>query len=238
MSSGVKSIRRFFAMRLAAMGLLALLLLASYATALRAQSIQIKLVDGKTGRPITDKSELNVWVGHIREFPFIVPADKQGVALLRLTDKYSEINVPECGGMLAEAAKLNRKNKNEVAEFNKKFKGCTGFEVDNPIVRYADSISVQTLPGDISWKAGGGDRSMGYVPCWMDSNVNKYSWTTITDFSTKDVLQQGVVTANTCSRATVSANPGQLILFVRLPSNVEYLRQYVHGETRDHLRSW
>jgi hypothetical protein len=239
MTTGGKSSRRFFAMRLAAKGLLALLFFASCATALRAQTIQIMLVNGKTGRPITDRSLLKVWVGHIREFSFMVPADKHGVALLRLTDKDSEINVPECKGMQADAEKLLiNPNKKDTKEFNEKYKYCTSFEVDNPIVRYADSISVQTLPGDISWKAGGGDRSMGYVPCWVDSNQNKYSWTTITDFSTKDVLQQGVVTANTCSSATVSANPGQIILFVRLPSNVEYLRQYVHGETRDHLRSW
>ena len=232
MTTGDKRSMKFFAIRFVGVALLALLFFASCMTVLCAQAIEIKLVDGKTGRTITDKSELNVWVGHIREFPFIVPAGKQGVALLRLTDKDSEINVPECGGMRAEAAKLNRKNKNEVAEFNKKFKDCTGFEVDNPIVRYADSISVQTLPGDISWKAGGGDRSMGYVPCWVDSKQNKYSWTTITDFSTKDVLQQGVVTANTCGRATVSANPGQLILFVRFPSNGEYWRQFVKGLER------
>jgi len=229
-----KSSRRFFAMRLAAKGLLALLFFASCATALRAQTIQIMLVNGKTGRPITDRSLLKVWVGHIREFSFMVPADKHGVALLRLTDKDSEINVPECKGMQADAEKLLiNPNKKDTKEFNEKYKYCTSFEVDNPIVRYADSISVQTLPGDVSGKPGGGNYGMGgYVPCWVDSNQNKYSWTTITDFSTKDVLQQGVVTANTCGRATVSANPGQLILFVRFPSNGEYWRQYLKGIER------
>jgi hypothetical protein len=226
-------------MRLTATGSLALIFFASCATALRAQTIQIMLVDGKTGRPITDRSELNVWVGNVREFPFIVPADKHGVAPLRLTHNDSEINVPECKGMQADGEKLRlNPNKKDEKEFNEKYKDCTGIEVDNPVVKYADSISIQTLPGDISWKAGGGGRSMGYVPCWVDSNQNKYSWTTITDFSTQDVLRQGVVTANTCGRAAVSANPGQVILFVRLPGNGEYWRQYVHGETSGHLRSW
>jgi hypothetical protein len=231
MTTGDKSRRRFLTAGLAAKGFFALLLFASCATALRAQTVEIKLVDRKTGHPITDRSLLNVWVGHVREFPFQVPADKHGVALLRLTQNDSEINVPECKDELADWEKLQiNPNKKDKKEFNKKYKDCTCYEeVDNPIVRYADSIRVQTLPGDISRKAGG--RNMGYVPCWVDSNKYKFSWTTITDFSTQDVLQQGVVTANTCGSATVSANPGQIILFVRLPGNGEYWRQYVNGES-------
>jgi hypothetical protein len=226
MPSGDKSSRRFFAIRLAAKGFLALLLFASYATTLRAQTIQIKLVNGKTGRLITDRSLLTVWVGAVPSSGSLtIPTDKHGIALLRLTHNDSEINVPDCEGYEAENADYQKlanekpkASKQEWAEFNKKYKYCHNFEVKNPIARYADTISVRTLPGDVSWKTGlGGRGSIPYVPCWPSANT----WGNTTDFSTKDVLQQGIVTANTCGSATVSPNPGQLILFVRLPSNRE-----------------
>ena len=52
MTTGDKVNSRFFGMGLSAMALFALLFLASYETALHAQTIQIKLVDGKPGRPV------------------------------------------------------------------------------------------------------------------------------------------------------------------------------------------
>ncbi len=58
---------------------------------LRAQTIQIKLVDGKTGRPITNSSItslraiLYVWPGRESQLTLLLPADEHGVALLRLT---------------------------------------------------------------------------------------------------------------------------------------------------------
>ena len=157
-------------------------------------------------------------VGHESELKLEIPTDKHGVALLRLTHNDSEINVPDCRGMHAESEKLRiNPNKKDEKEFNKKYKWCTGFEMANPIVRYADSISVRTLPGDVSWKIAPAS-SIGYVECWDNTSA----WFSITDFSTQDVLQHGVVTANACGKATVSPQPGQLILFVRLPSNREY----------------
>ena len=214
--------RKFFAMRISATGFLVLLLMVSCARVLRAQAIQIKLVNGKTGRAITDRSLLNVWVGHVRQLPFMVSPDKHGVAVLRLSPNDSEINVAECRDEKADTEKLlSNPTKQAKKEFNEKYKNCVSLEVDNPVARYADSISVQTLPGDISWKAGG--RSIAYVPCWVDSK--KAYWTNIEEFSTEDVLQKGVVTANTCGKATVSANPGEIILFVMLPSNGESWRQ-------------
>ena len=193
--------------RFAAKGLLALFLFASCATALRAQSIQIMLVNGKTGRPI-DGSLLNVWVGHVREFPFEIPADRHGVALLRLTHNDSEINVPECKDMQADSEKLQmNRNKKDEAEFNKKYKNCTAFEVKDPIVRFADSISIGPVVRTLN-----GAAYFQYVPCWADS---------VTVFSTEDVLQHGVVTANNCGKARASPEHGQLILFVRLPTQME-----------------
>jgi len=209
---------KFFAVRLAAKGLLALLFFASYATALHAQTIHIELVNGKTGRPITDRSLLNVWVGHENELTLEIPTDKHGVALLRLTHNDNEINVPDCRGMHADREKLRiNSNKKDEKEFNKKYKWCTGFEADNPIVRHADSISVRTLPGDISWKVFPAS-SIGYVECWNNTSA----WFVTTDFSTEDILKHGIVTVNACGKATASPQPGHLVLFVRLPSNKEY----------------
>jgi hypothetical protein len=211
-ATGNKSRRKFFAMRFAAQRLLTLILFVSCAAALRAQSVQIMLVNGKTGRPLTDRPLLNVWVGHVREFPFEIPTDKHGVAPLHLTHNDSEINVPDCKGMQEESEKLQmNRNKKDEDEFNKKYKYCTAFEVNNPIVRFADSISIgpviRTLNGAAYFR---------YVPCWADSGIA---------FSTEEVLQHGIVTANNCGKATASPEPGQLILFVRLPTQMEAGRQ-------------
>ena len=199
-------------MRSTAMGLLAFLLFTSCAVVLRAQSIQIMLVNGKTGRPIIDRSLVNVWVGHERELPFKIAMDKHGVALLRLTHNDSEINVPDCRGMQADSEKLQKnRNKKDQEDFNKKYKYCTAFEVNNPVVKFADSISIgpviRTLNSATYFR---------YIPCWSDLG---------TVASTEEVLQHGTVTANNCGKATASPQPGQLILFVRLPTQMEAGRQ-------------
>ena len=209
-----KSRREFFATWLAAKGLLVLLLLTSCSTALRAQTIQIELVNGKTGRPVTNSSLtslrtiLYVRPGRDSELTLLVPADKHGVALLRLTHNDSKINVPECKGMQEDSEKLQmNRNKKDEEEFNKKYKYCTAFEVNNPIVRFVDSISIgpviRTLNGTTYFR---------YVPCWADS---------VTVFSTEAVVQHGVATANNCGKFTSSPEPGRLILFVRLPTQTE-----------------
>lgn len=217
-TTGDKSGRRPFAMRSAAKGLLALFLFVSCAVVLCAQTIQIKLVDGKTGRPVTYSSLMSlrtilyVRPGGESELTLLLPADKHGVALLRLTHNDSEINVPECKGMQADSEKLQmNRNKKDEEEFNKKYKYCTAFEVNNPIVRFANSISIgpviRTLNGTTYFR---------YVPCWADS---------VTVFWTEEVLQHGVVTANNCGKATASPGPGQLTLFVRSPTQMEAGRQ-------------
>lgn len=191
---------------------------------LHAQAVQIELVNGKTGRPITDRSLLNVWVGHVRLFPFLLPTDKQGVARVRLSLNDSEINVPECKDEQADWEKLSASPSREAERaFNKKYKYCGSFELPNPVARYANSMRVQTLPGDVSWKTG--QHSVPYVPCWIDPKSESASWTNIQDFPTKDVLEKGIVTANNCGTATVSPNPGQLVLFVRPPTIAEQWRQ-------------
>jgi len=43
-----------------------------------------------------------------------------------------------------------------------------------------------------------------------------YSWLAATDFSTNEVLQHGIVTANTCGKATAPLKAEQLIIFVNI----------------------
>jgi hypothetical protein len=192
-------------MKFAEKVLLAFIFFASCATLLHAQTIQIKLINGKTGRALTGHTPLNVWVGHVRQFPIILTTDWHGVALLRLSDKDNEINVPECKDEDADYQKLNPKNKSEVKDFNKKYKGCREYGDNNATFRYADSFTVMTLGGN----------SLPYVPCWVDSNNHDYTWLNQEHFNTVDVLQHGVTTENICSKATASPVPGELILFVR-----------------------
>ena len=119
-------------------GLLALLFFASHATALRAQSIEFKLIDGKTGHPVTSTTWLSphtlyVGLGRESDLSLVLTTDKQGVVPLRFTRDDSEINVPECKGKGAAWDKLLKNvNKNDVKEFNKKYENCTNFFGEKP----------------------------------------------------------------------------------------------------------
>lgn len=59
---------------------------------LSAQAIKIKLVNGKSGRPL-DNTFVNTWVGTEQKEAIAIPTDKSGVALLYLTDKDAEVNI-------------------------------------------------------------------------------------------------------------------------------------------------
>jgi len=65
-----------------------------------------------------------------------------------------------------------------------------------PSMRLGDTISVRT----------------GYALCQTGI---RDSWLARSNFSTEEVLQHGVVTPNTCGKATVSPTPGEVVLFVR-----------------------
>jgi hypothetical protein len=68
-----------------------LLLLLGVASGGNAQSVRIKLMNGKDGRPMANTC-VNVWVGTERKQAMALPTEKEGVARLRLTDKDAEIN--------------------------------------------------------------------------------------------------------------------------------------------------
>jgi hypothetical protein len=193
------------AMRITPRHLLALLFVASFPTALHAQTIEIKLVNGRNGRPISGGSCLHIAAG-VRGLPMpAIATDGDGVARIRFTDKDSEENifkVDACKGEWTLWGRLRAPG------------------MITPVFKYADSIWINTTPGHRF-----GNNHYGYIPCWVDANKNKYSWLSTTDFSTRDVLEHGVVTVNTCGKTTASPQPGQLILFVRLPTNWEAWRQ-------------
>jgi len=84
---------------------------------------------------------------------------------------------------------------------------CKGQGVTNPLVKYGDTISVRA----------------GYVLC--QPHTPDYSWLAMRDFSTEEVLQRGVATANTCGAATASPKPREVTLFVRPLSWWERMKQ-------------
>ncbi len=79
--------------------------------------------------------------------------------------------------------------------------------VANPVVKYSDNFRVH-IP---------------FALC--QRNGSNYSWLAITTLSTKGVLEQGTVSANTCGKATAMPIPGEVIVFVRPLTFWEELRQ-------------
>lgn len=175
----------FQALRLSCRGFVALFVLlvcGASEVAVGAQAIKIKLVNGRSGRPMTGAC-VNVWVGGKRKEAMAIPTDKDGVGLLYFTDENAEINTQN------------------------QWKSCGGFGVINPVVKYADTIRINA----------------GYVLC--RPHRPDYSWLAMTEFSTSQVVQKGIVTPNACGRATASAEPGEVILFVRPLTWWEKLKQ-------------
>jgi hypothetical protein len=97
---------------------LALAFFASYSTALRAQTIQIKLVDGKTGRPVAGAC-VGAWIKDANnKMSLYIPADKDGTARLRLTQEDSDVDI----------------------SYNQKL-GCGGTGAVNPVLKYGDTLT-------------------------------------------------------------------------------------------------
>jgi len=138
----------------------------------RAQIVDIKLVNGRNGHPMSN-SHVNVWVGAKRKSAMVIPTDKDGIARLRLTDNEDEVDL-----------RMSEKHIGDNV-------------VIGPIVKYDDKFSV----------------NVPFVIC--RPNVRDYSWLATTNISTKELLLQGIVWANTCGKTTASPKPGELVIFVR-----------------------
>lgn len=114
---------------------LLLLLTFSSAFALSAQTIEVRLIDGRNGHPVAN-SCVNVWVGNEQKDALAIPTDNDGVARLRLTDSDAEINTQN------------------------RWKQCGAFGVINPVVRFESSVTInagyvlcQPQGTDYSWLA-------------------------------------------------------------------------------------
>jgi hypothetical protein len=84
-----------------------------------AQTIEIRLVDGRNGRPMAGSaSHMNVWVGTERKEAIVIPTDGNGVAQLQLTLDTGKINIPEPS-----------KDRGSIV-------------VANPVVKYNDSFQI------------------------------------------------------------------------------------------------
>lgn len=177
--------RSRFLMPLFVLSLSVPIVLALSGAPLRAQTIQLKIVNGRNG-PVADRC-MDVWVGD-RSNPSSGPlletqTDKNGIIGLRLTH---------------DDGKTNDESRRLAC-------GLTG--TINPISKYGDTISIRA----------------GYALC--QPRTPDYSWLARADFSTEEVLQHGVATANTCGKATASPKPGEVILFVRPLTWWEKLKQ-------------
>lgn len=186
-----KGREKFFVMGFRCAGFLAVFLVVSCVTALRAQTIQIKLVDGKTGRSVPDAC-VGVWMKKDTRMAVDIPTDKNGVARLRLTQRDNEVDI-------SYSVRL----------------GCGGNGAINPVLRYDGSLTTNTTGSHPS--------------CAYPQSMPRARWKEL-DFSTKEVLQQGVVSANTCGHVTASPQPGEVILFVRSRNFREKIKDWQNSE--------
>lgn len=84
---------------------------------LSAQTIEIKLIDGRKGHPVANTC-VNVWVGDERKDPLTIPLDTNGVARLSLTNNFAEIRAGDI------------------------WKACEDFGVVNPVLQNKDFVKV------------------------------------------------------------------------------------------------
>lgn len=162
---------------------LVIVLLVLSAMSLSAQTIEIKLVDGRNRHPMVGTSSyVNVWVGGERKEAIAIPTDDKGIARLQLTLNPSQVNIP------------NSKNNGSVV-------------LGHPVVKYDEFFRINAP----------------YVLC--GSGGGNYSWLELKNFSTKEVLDHGFVSANTCGKVTAPPQPGQVVLFVRPLTFWEKMKQ-------------
>jgi hypothetical protein len=178
-------------MKFAEKGLIALLFLASSGSALPAQAVQIKLVNGKTGRPVAGAC---IGVGTMKDtrMAVYIPTNKDGVAKLRVTRKNNEVEI----------------------SYDPKL-GCGGNGAINPILKYDDTLAINTSGHDPS--------------CVFPKGVPKARFKEVS-FSTNEVIQHGAVSTNTCGKVTASPQAGEVILFVRPRNFQEKMRDWLNSE--------
>ena len=119
------------------------------------------------------------------------------------TERKEAIAVPTDGKGVARIQLTS--NPHEVNIPNSKNSGS--IVVDHPIVKYDESLRINTP----------------YVLC--GSGGSNYSWLRSGNFSTKEILDHGYASPNTCGKITIQPHPGQVIIFVRPLTWWEKLKQ-------------
>lgn len=104
-------------------------------------------------------------------------------------------------------ARLRLTNNDRELDTHHHWNKCGEFGVFNPVVKYDDSIRV----------------NVGYVSCRTRTRDN--SWLAITELITSEVLNRGIVTANTCGKSSALPKPGEVVLYVRPLTWREKLKQ-------------
>ena len=164
------------------LNLLVTVLLVMPAMSLAAQTLEIKLVDGRNGRPMVGTSAyVNVWVGKERKEAIAIPTD-DGAARLQLTLNPNEENMPISTGHGTMVEK-------------------------HPVVKYAESFKI----------------NVPYVLC--GSGEGNHSPLDLNNFSTREILDHGYASGNTCGKVTATPQPGQVVLFVRPLTFMEKMKQ-------------
>jgi hypothetical protein len=158
------------------------LVVSSRGLTLNAQTVRIRLLDGKNGHPFAGKC-VNVWVGSGRKEAMALPTNQDAIASLNLTQNSAQVDTYLV------------------------WKACGLLGVINPIVKYSDQIEINT----------------SYVSC--EPHTPDFSWLAMKAFPTKEIVQSGIVTANTCGKAKASPEPGEIILFVRPLSFWEKMKE-------------
>lgn len=103
--------------------------------------------------------------------------------------------------------RLRLTDKENDVDIDRRWSGCGLFGVMDPVVKYHDAIKV----------------NVGYVLC--QALKSDHSWLSISKFATERVLQDGIVTPNSCGSATPLPKPGEVVIFVRPLKWWEKLRQ-------------
>lgn len=85
--------------------------------------------------------------------------------------------------------------------------GCGLFGVADPVLMYRNDIRI----------------NVGYVLCQMSRG--DHSWLMINEYATRNLVQTGIVSKNTCGKVIGERCPGELTIFVRPSSWREKLKQ-------------
>jgi hypothetical protein len=120
------------------------------------------------------------------------------------TERKEAIAIPTDGNGVARLHLTLNTSEINIPKLSKDFRSIVAA---NPIVEFKESFAI----------------NVPYALCV--SGGSNYSWLMLQHLSTKEILDRGFVSPNTCGRATVTPKPGQVILFVRPLTFWEQLKE-------------